>query len=274
MQGLQTARTNGSVAETMAALEAALNKNEMISIVAQVDHQANAGKAGLDLRPTRLTIFGNPNLGTQLMQINQLAGLDLPQKIFAWEDETGQSNIAYNSAEYLSGRHGLSEADGELAKINNALVNLASAAAGQTASPDAVTVPGLKEGIIVVQSANDMDTTTSKLRQAIESAEPLQLMAEVNHSENGSSVNMDLDPTHLFIFGNPKLGTPLMQSGQTIGIDLPQKMLVFRDSNGAVSIAYDDPAYLIKRHGIEGQDTVAATISTALANLAGAAGTQ
>ena len=98
LSGIQSGATVGSVAETIGNLETVLNANDLIGIVAQIDHQANAEANGLELRPTSVTLFGNPNLGTPLMQVNQLAGLDLPQKMFAWTDAEGQSNIAYNSA--------------------------------------------------------------------------------------------------------------------------------------------------------------------------------
>jgi len=268
---IQTGTTMGSVAETMAALEASLTANEAITIVAQIDHQANASNVDLELPPTRVTLFGNPRLGTPLMQINQLAGLDLPQKMFAWTDENDQSNLAYNSAAYLSGRHGLSEAQETLDTIDGALATLASAAGGQEFAPAGVATPGNGEGIIVVPSDNDMDTTYNNLRNAIESAEPLILVEELDHSANAASVDLDLPPTRLIIFGNPNLGTPLMQSGQSIGIDLPQKMLVFEDADGQVSVAYNDPAYLAGRHGITDQQTIIDTITEALSGLAATA---
>lgn len=265
--------TVGSVAETMGALEASLNANDAIGIVAQIDHQANAANAGLELRPTRVTLFGNPLLGTPLMEINQLTGLDLPQKIFAWEDAAGQSNIAYNSADYLSGRHGLSAAQGILDTINGALNSLTTNAGGQEFTPAVVTAPSIGEGIVTVVSANDMDTTYNNLRQAIEDAAPLILVRELDHSANASRVGLSLLPTRLIIFGNPNLGSPLMQSGQSIGIDLPQKMLVYENAEGQVSVAYNDPAYLALRHGITDQQAIIDTITMALGNLAAGATT-
>jgi len=216
---------------------------------------------------TSVTLFGNPLLGTPLMQINQLAGLDLPQNMLAWEDETGQSNIAYNSADYLSGRHGLGAAQETLDNINTALNNLATGAAGQDVTPVMGAVPSLGEGIVIVQSANDIDTTFSNLEQAI-NAGPLTLVTTLDHSANAETVNLTLLPTRLLVFGNPNLGTPLMQSEQSIGIDLPQKMLVFEDAEGVVSIAYNDPAFLAERHGITDQQENLNTITTALGNLA------
>ena len=271
LQGVQFGATTGNVAETISALETAIDGIDPVSIVEQIDHQANAAANDLELRPTSVTLFGNPLLGTPLMQINQLAGLDLPQNMLAWEDETGQTNIAYNSADYLSGRHGLSAAQETLDTINTALNNLANAAAGQEITPVAGAVPSIGEGVVVVQSANDIDTTFTNLQQAIVSAEPLTLVTILDHSANAETVGLTLLPTRLLVFGNPNLGTPLMQSEQSIGIDLPQKMLVFEDAEGVVSIAYNDPAFLAERHGITDQQEILGTITTALGDLAAGA---
>lgn len=268
LQGIQSGETVGNVAETIAALETSINANENISIFAQVDHQANASGIGEELRPTRVTLFGNPRLGTPLMQLNQLAGLDLPQKMFAWTDEDGQSQIAYNSADYLRGRHGLDDEQGTLDTIDMALANLATNAAGQEVVATAVSAPDNSEGITIVPSENDMDTTYNILRDAIDTNAQLTLVVEVDHSANAANVELTLSPTRLIVFGNPNLGTPLMQSGQSIGIDLPQKMLVFEDADGEVSVAYNDPAYLAERHGITDEQTIIDTITQALGNLA------
>jgi len=55
-------------------------------------------------------------------------------------------------------------------------------------------------------------------------------------------------PTELLIFGSPKGGTPMMQSAQTAGIDLPLKVLVWQDANGTTWLSYNDPAWIADRH--------------------------
>ena len=99
----------------------------------------------------------------------------------------------------------------------------------------------------------------------------LRLIAEVDHSANADDIGETLRPTRLVIFGNPVLGTPLMQAQRTIGIDLPQKMLVYENANGAVIIAYNEPTFLAARHGITGAEGTLSLISGALAGLANGA---
>jgi len=70
------------------------------------------------------------------------------------------------------------------------------------------------------------------------------------------------------IFGNPRGGTPLMQSNQAIGLDLPLKMLVWQDGSGKVSITYNDPAWLASRYGIDSSLGPVSAISAVMRDLA------
>ena len=107
-EGLVAKRSPYSVAETMDRLERAV-KDRALIMVARVDHAAAAQKAGLTLRPTQLLIFGNPKAGTPLLQSAQSAGIDLPLKVLAWEDEKGQIWLAYTDPGWLAARHGVTD---------------------------------------------------------------------------------------------------------------------------------------------------------------------
>jgi uncharacterized protein (DUF302 family) len=270
LPGLVQVQSDRGVNETFGKIEEGLQANPAVSIVARVDHTANAQSVGLDLRPTQLVVFGNPMLGTQLMQQNQTVGIDLPQKFLTYEDAEGQTRAAYNSPEYLARRHGLQGTEEPLNKIGNALSKLAGNAAGGAADTSAADAAGIEagEGLVAVESSFSVDETFSRLEEAVQSQEPLSVIASVDHAANASSVDLDLRPTKLLVFGNPMLGTQLMQEAQTVGIDLPQKFLVYEDAEGRVFVVYNDPYYIAARHGIEGQDEVLQKISGALDKLA------
>lgn len=119
------------------------------------------------------------------------------------------------------------------------------------------------DGIIIKTSSNSVDSTYQKLRRLISSNPNLTIVAELDHQKNAASVNLELAPTRIILFGNPKLGTPLMQQSQIAGIDLPQKILIFEDSN-IVKIVYNDPYYLNKRHELAELDEILKTMSNAL----------
>ena len=129
-EGIITKQSTKSFEDTYTSLIAVINNNPNLKIIAQLDHQANAASVGLELRPTRIVMFGNPNLGTPLMQNAQTTGLDLPQKIMVWQDDQNTVNISYNDPQYLQKRHGIDGADEVLNKVTVALDKITNAASG------------------------------------------------------------------------------------------------------------------------------------------------
>lgn len=127
---------------------------------------------------------------------------------------------------------------------------------------------GEDEGLVTVESDQEFEATVERISSAIEDNENLTLVATVDHARNADSVDMDLRPTTLFVFGNPNLGTNLMRASQTAGIDLPQKLLVWKAEDGSVHVTYNDPAWIADRHDVEGQEEVLDKISGALEALA------
>jgi uncharacterized protein (DUF302 family) len=125
------------------------------------------------------------------------------------------------------------------------------------------------EGLVVTASAHDPAVTMQKLIAAV-TAKGLAILAHIDHAGAAAKAGMELRPTDLLIFGNPKGGTPLMQANQTTGIDLPLKALVWQDQDGKTWLGYNDPAWLCARHGIE-NDTVASAMRAILADMAATA---
>jgi len=103
------------------------------------------------------------------------------------------------------------------------------------------------EGLVAVRSAFGPEETMQRLEAEVK-AKGLTVFAHVDHAAGAAAVDMKLRPTDLLIFGNAKGGTPLMQSVQTVGIDLPLKALVWQDEAGTTWLSYNDPAYLAHRH--------------------------
>ena len=254
--------------EAANALNQTLEDNPNIGVVARVDHAANAASVGQELRSTEVILFGNPKLGTPLMQINQTIGIDLPQKVLFYENEAGEAYAAYNTPAYLASRHHIPADSATLPMIGMALRGLVEDATGSAVVlPDSAEVAPFA-GLVVATSSYDAETTYRRLVDAVEAVDPLRIIAEVDHAANAERVGLELRPTKLLIFGNPNLGTPLMQARQTVGIDLPQKMLVWQGADGQVYLAYNDPYYLAKRHGIPADQEQLATIDGALEGLA------
>jgi uncharacterized protein (DUF302 family)/uncharacterized membrane protein YidH (DUF202 family) len=106
-----------------------------------------------------------------------------------------------------------------------------------------------ENGIVTIPSHHSVDRTVEKL-QGILQAKGVKLFAVIDHSGEAEKAGMQMRPTKVLIFGNPKAGTPLMIASPTVAIDLPLKVLVWEGADGNVSLAYNAPAYLQSRHGL------------------------
>jgi uncharacterized protein (DUF302 family) len=127
--GLVAVKSNHPPKETLDRLEK-LVKEKGMTVFARVDHAAGAAKVGKTLRPTELLIFGNPQGGTPLMECAQSAGIDLPMKALAWQDEKGQSWLGYNDPAWLVQRHKAPKCEAA-ASLKKALAGFADAAAAK-----------------------------------------------------------------------------------------------------------------------------------------------
>lgn len=122
-------------------------------------------------------------------------------------------------------------------------------------------------GVVNLLSSHDVEATTTRLEEQLK-AKGMNIFARINHAEGAKKVEKELRPTELLIFGNPKVGTVLMQCNQSVAIDLPQKALVWEDESGKVWLSYNDPHYLAKRHDLKGCESTIDKIAKALGNFA------
>lgn len=106
-EGANVLSSSHGAAETIDRLSALVEAHGG-TVFARIDFSADARKAGLELRPEVLLVFGNPKQGTALLQAAPSVGLDLPLKALAWTDENGATWVAFDTAEYVTRRHGLS----------------------------------------------------------------------------------------------------------------------------------------------------------------------
>ena len=125
-------------------------------------------------------------------------------------------------------------------------------------------------GLVTVKSSHDVATTVSRLESALQE-KGINLFARIDHAQGAQRIGRILKPTVLVIFGNPALGTPLIERSRSIGIDLPLKALIWEDGSGQVWFTYNDPDYLARRHGITEMDELIQKMEMALSNLAQAA---
>lgn len=105
------------------------------------------------------------------------------------------------------------------------------------------------DGLIVLKSPYSAKDTMNRF-EAIVKQRDLIVFARIDHTAGAAKIGKVLRPTELLVFGNPQGGTPFMECAQTVGIDLPLKVLVWEDESSQVWLGYNDPAYIAQRHGV------------------------
>jgi uncharacterized protein (DUF302 family) len=124
------------------------------------------------------------------------------------------------------------------------------------------------DGLITLHSNFGPKETMSRLK-AEARARGMTIFGHIDHAAGAAATGLSLRPTDLLIFGSAKAGTPLMQLLNTIGIDLPLKALVWQDEAGDTFLSYNDPAYVVHRHGVgEAAKPAIDAMSAALKDLA------
>jgi len=121
-------------------------------------------------------------------------------------------------------------------------------------------------GLVSVQSRASARETVNRLLAAL-TTRKLTVFARVDHANAAASVGLSLRQTEVVIFGNPMGGTALMQDQQSAGIDLPLKALVWEDADGKAWLTYNDPTWIVQRHGL---GAASAAVVKAMAALLGA----
>ncbi len=127
-----------------------------------------------------------------------------------------------------------------------------------------------EESLIRLESKHSVKETADKF-VAVVKQKGFNVFARINHQGNAEKVEMELKPTEVIVFGNPKAGTPLILCAQEVAIDLPQKVLVYEDLSGKTWLVYNNPHYLKQRHNMVGCDDMLEKVAAVLKNLASAA---
>src|ERR1700720_708635 len=130
------------------------------------------------------------------------------------------------------------------------------------------------EGLTTIPSSFDPKETMDRLEAEIR-AKGMSVFARVDHAAGAAEAGLELRPTNLVIFGNARGGTPLMQASQTAGIDLPLKVLVWQDAAGKTWLSYNEPSWIVQRHGLGIRAEIVDKMAAALRAISRkAAGTQ
>lgn len=216
-----------------------------------IDHSAAAASIGETLSPNQVIFARLPrHLERRLLRKSPVIGIDLPLKFQVYENN-GEILLAFNRLGYLIDRHHLHMRDFTLRRLDHLLQQLGGAD---------------RLGLETVVSNRPLEETVAALQDAIQQNPDARIPLVVDFSDRFGQRRAGFPV--LVVFGNPKVGTPLMQATPAIGIDLPQKFLVWEDSDGRVFITYNDPDFIARRVGLTDQKAGLETLANALKRLA------
>jgi uncharacterized protein (DUF302 family) len=107
-----------------------------------------------------------------------------------------------------------------------------------------------EHGWVQIPARSSVAATADRLEAALR-ARGVLIFARIDFCADAARAGLSMRPEQLIVFGNPKAGTPLMVAAPTAGLDLPLKALIWEDTEGHCWIAYNDPHYILRRHGLE-----------------------
>ncbi|MEE9354900.1 MAG: DUF302 domain-containing protein [Methylococcaceae bacterium] len=243
------------VTSAVAELTATL-KQQGFKVPLVIDHTAAAESVDLELAPNQV-IFARPprRLEKLLLRKSKTIGIDLPLKFHVFEDR-GTVKLSTNTLGYLIDRHNLHIHDFAL-YLTNKLIRQFGATSGEGS------------GLVTLESMQSLEETVQALQDAIATNPAARIPLILDYGDSKKNNGRHPSPV-LVVFGNPNVGTPLMQADSRIGIDLPLKFLVWTDSEGKVNITYNDLHFLAGRINLKGVDDRLDAIAKALNNIASA----
>jgi uncharacterized protein (DUF302 family) len=265
--GLSVAVSTRDFDTTLDALIDAINDRGALAPAFSIDHQANAQNENLSLRPTTVVFVDDANRESALIAADVRTALDLPARVLVYRDRDADTGVAFSNAAYLAARYDLDGAEeGTLDVFDDDLEAIATAAANDDLDSTA-SAAGVAEGegIVAIDSDDDFATVVGRLNSGLQSRD-LTIAQTIDFQNR--DVGRGINPAYLAIFGNPAAGTPLLRANQTVGVDLPQKMLVAQADDGGVTVYYNDPAFIAARHDIDNRDDEIGAIDDLLDELA------
>ena len=208
--------------------------------IATLDHHRMAAEVGVYTPPSTATIFSDSKVDIAIIKENQLASLDLPFKVLCYtEADTTKVKVAYTSAEFIQKRHQLE--DSLFLDFNSKMTKILESFPVEMISRTDVSTVQEGFGIVSIKSDFDYVTTVQNLRDIVMSQGDTKWFADIDYQKEAASLDVEIRPTILLLFGGPAPGGKAMMTSPKIGLDaFCQKLLVYENRDAEVWVAYND----------------------------------
>ncbi|MFO7744196.1 MAG: DUF302 domain-containing protein [Psychroflexus sp.] len=224
-----------------------VNTDRTLEISTEIDHVQNAKNVDLKLDFNQVFFIDNPRYSVPLIEENPLMALEFPIRIGFYNID-GEKFIVARSEDYFLKRYSLTKSAAlrSIGALSETFLKQSSKAAYTQNSP----IDSLENsGIITLKSSKNYKESINSIEEMIEKNDDLSLFESKNFSKDAKGIGAELKPLHLFIFGNPKVGSKLMQQNSNFSIDLPLKVLVEESEDGKVLVHFQDLSFTAKLHG-------------------------
>lgn len=233
-----------------ATLEQNVAASETLERIVEIDHSRLGAEAGSVMPPAKVLIFSNPELDSMLVDIDPLIAIDLPIRALAYESAGGEERVIFNSFEYLQSRYALGNRPELKAAFDD---SMAEVLRGIDSNQLAVFANDAMQpnGIITLASPFDFEETVDRLTAAIDAQDDTVWFGRVDFQARAKEQGVDIAPALLLLFGGPAPGAKAMADAPTLGLDaFCQKLLVWQDESGAVSVSFNDLLAIAERQEV------------------------
>ncbi|MFN2261138.1 MAG: DUF302 domain-containing protein [Psychroflexus sp.] len=232
-----------------------LGTNPGLDVYANINHKENAQKVNMQLDENQVYFFDNPRFSSPLIRENPLVAMEFPVRVGFFKKD-GESYVFSRSSEWIKQRYGLKFSPALQSYNNLAKTFIKQASMEEFAKEDSIKIAKHK-GLESVKSSKNFEDIEAVLDQN----EKIFKVLSLDFRKKAENINISTEPLHLFIFGNPEVGTQLMQKNPNFSIDLPLRLLVRETSEGEVLVYYNDMEFLSDMHNTEFDNDLPAKIN-------------
>ncbi|PSL19824.1 uncharacterized protein (DUF302 family) [Shimia abyssi] len=239
----QASSVQETVDENLTSIEVAIEEAGLASI-ASIDHARLAAAEGVEMPPSRVQVFSDPEINTSILKENIRAGLDLPFRVLSYAQD-GTAKVVHTGSDFLEVRHGLSDKPA-LDMFSQRLADVTRAADG-----DAAPIDGLSNdyGVIELTSALSVAEAVENLTNIVMAQDDTVWFGEIDFAEEAATQGVELPEAVLLLFGGPGPGGMAMAKFPSIGLDaFCQKLLVYAGDDGGSVVIFNDIAAFAELH--------------------------
>lgn len=231
-----------------------INTDRTLEISTEINHAKNAENVDLKLDFNQVFFIDNPRYSVPLIVENPLLALEFPIRI-GFYDINGEKFVVARSEDYFQKRYNLTKSAAlrSIGALSETFLKQSSKAAYTQNSP----IDSLENnGILTLKSSKNYNETIDSIEKMIKNSEDLSLFESKDFLKDAEEIGFESKPLHLFVFGNPKAGTKLMQQNPNFSIDLPIKVLVEESEDKKVNVHFQDLSFTAELHAEEIEDNL------------------